>query len=710
MPEASLRKDICLSQNNTIQNELPATLDTAVKEICSLTKADGAAIAARDSHGLRCLASTGNAPPVDSRLQTESRFTRECLETGRVIRCADAEMDSRIDPSVAQVLHLRSALAVPICKEESVLGLIEVFSGQPFAFDAADVDRLEHIAHSLGIVLAPGPVQNEGATIPSPIVETTRPETSPFPEELPGDSPSTPPSPIDCQVDGPTTIAPGSATPRITRFLQFARKLTARACLMLAAGLGLLVFLFLFVRSRPGLVQTSSDPSSVWASPRAIGREDRMAPGEDNIKDPVETQSYKMAHSSLNPGAARLTTPSSKVVDKSAKSKRLRLKEDTVLVFASPNAAAQTTRNPTEILSPVLRSPVIGHAKFMPLELPIEPTGAAIAAGAPAIPPLIKASGISAPDFVLDRTLKSHSSWVTGIAFSSDGQRLASGSWDKTVKLWDLSTGQERTIASKMGEVQTVAFSRDGRWLAAEDSSNTVTLWDGVTGRQDRSLQSGRPLGLPGTNWVYSMTFSPDGRWLASAVDDQTIRLWDVNTGQRVRDLTALRRSVMYTAFSPDGRWLASGVDDRSIGIWDVSTGEMVRKLSGHKKSVYAVAFSPAGWLLASASADKSIKLWDFATGREVRTLIGHGDSVTSLSFSPDGRWLASGSWDRTIKVWDVETGREMQTLEGHDRAVYSVAFDSRGRWLASGSEDGTVKLWRFSGTGDHWIAKQIGQ
>jgi WD40 repeat protein len=302
------------------------------------------------------------------------------------------------------------------------------------------------------------------------------------------------------------------------------------------------------------------------------------------------------------------------------------------------------------------------------------------------------------PDFVLDRTFKGHNGWVTAVAFSPDGRRLASGSWDRTVKFWAVSTGEKLdTVSDNMKEVQSLAFSRDGRWLATENSSDTTSLRDSRTGQEVRKLPTERPLGAPGSNWVYSIAFSPDGRWLASAIDDRTVRIWDVYTGQKVRDLTGLRRAVVYIAFSPDGRFLATGDDQKTIRIWDPASGEGIYKLSGHKKRVYAVAFSPDGRWLASASADKTVKIWSLATGRELRTLTGHGDLVTCLAFSPDGRWLVSGSWDKTVKIWDVEVGRELQTLIGNDHAVYSIAFDSRGGWLASGSEDGTINLWRLS-------------
>jgi len=192
--------------------------------------------------------------------------------------------------------------------------------------------------------------------------------------------------------------------------------------------------------------------------------------------------------------------------------------------------------------------------------------------------------------------------------------------------------------------------------LASGSSDKTIKLWDVASGRELRTLAGH-------TSDVWCIAFSPDGKVLASASLDKTIKLWDVASGRELRTLSGHTDWVDSVAFSPDGKVLASGSDDTTIKLWDVASGRELRTLSGHTDGVESIAFSPDGKGLASGSDDSTIKLWDVANGRELRTLNGHVGWVTSVGFSPDGKALASGGWDGTTREWDVSSGSERVAL-----------------------------------------------
>ena len=287
--------------------------------------------------------------------------------------------------------------------------------------------------------------------------------------------------------------------------------------------------------------------------------------------------------------------------------------------------------------------------------------------------------------------LERHWHRILSVAFSPDGQTLATRGLSERIWLWDVETGQPRTVlegyAGRNNWVSSLAFSPDGKILANGRVGRTVLLWDLVTGQPADTLS-----GHGGE--ISSVAFSPDGRTLASGSWDGSVRLWDVESAQSRATLSGHAGYVQSVAFSPDGHTLASGSRGSMIRLWDVGTRQPLAILRGHGW-VESVAFSPDGRTLASGGGqDGTVRLWDVGSGQPRGTLAAHG-WVNSVAFSPDGHTVASGSQDGTVRLWDVGSGRLRASLTGYSEgAVQSVAYSPDGRILASGSLDGTVLLW----------------
>ncbi|MDE0427730.1 MAG: dockerin type I domain-containing protein [Candidatus Poribacteria bacterium] len=284
-------------------------------------------------------------------------------------------------------------------------------------------------------------------------------------------------------------------------------------------------------------------------------------------------------------------------------------------------------------------------------------------------------------------TLTGHTSSVYSVAFSPDGQTIASGSGDNTIRFWDVNTATEiKKLIGHTDSVYSVAFSPDGQTIASGSFDNTIRLWNVTTGAEIKKL-------IGHTDWVWDVAFSPDGQTIVSTSVDKTVRLWDVATGTH-ETLTRHTDAVSSVSFSPDGQTIAGGSLDNIIYLWDVNTGMQRKTLIGHTGVVWDVSFSPDGQTLASGSADRTLHLWDVTTSIQHQILTGHTQGVYSVAFSPDGQTLASGSAGRIICLWDVNTGIQRQTLTGHTDTVLSVAFSPDGQTLVSGGDDNTIRLW----------------
>ncbi|KAG8713021.1 hypothetical protein FRC09_019214 [Ceratobasidium sp. 395] len=250
--------------------------------------------------------------------------------------------------------------------------------------------------------------------------------------------------------------------------------------------------------------------------------------------------------------------------------------------------------------------------------------------------------------------LQGHNNTVYSVAYSPDGCRIASGSWDKTIQVWDTATG-----AKAIPELQ---------------------------GHK---------------SYIHSVTFSYDGRLIISGSSDKTIRLWDVRTGRSAGKPIRVGVYVSSVAVSPEGSKIVGGGSSGALKTYDAAAGTMLFDHIGHTDWVRSVAFLPDGRRIASGSHDNTVRIWDALTGSGIgEPLEAHTGGVMSVAFSPDGRRIASSSYDNTIGLWDTATGVQTELLQGHTSRVLAVAFTPDGSTLVSGSYDQTIVLWDMLGTG----------
>ncbi|KAF5231869.1 hypothetical protein FAUST_9005 [Fusarium austroamericanum] len=321
-------------------------------------------------------------------------------------------------------------------------------------------------------------------------------------------------------------------------------------------------------------------------------------------------------------------------------------------------------------------------------------------------------------------TLEGHRSSVSSVVFSHDSKKVASGSDDKTIRIWNAETGEcERELKSHSDDVNSVAFSHDLKKVALRSNDRIIWIWNTETGECERELKGHR-------SSVSLVVFSHDSKKVASGSSDATIRIWDIETGECEQVLEGHRSSVRSVVFSHDSKKVASGSDDKTIRIWNAETGECERELKGHRSSVSLVVFSHDSKKVASDSHNEIIRIWNAETGECERELKSHSDDVNSVAFSHDSKKVASGSndktllriwdietasgsydktiriwdiemasrsYDRTIRIWNTETGECEQELKGPSSWAYSVnsvAFSHDSKKVASGSDDKTIRIW----------------
>jgi WD40 repeat protein len=304
----------------------------------------------------------------------------------------------------------------------------------------------------------------------------------------------------------------------------------------------------------------------------------------------------------------------------------------------------------------------------------------------------------------ISEPLIGHANAVVTAAFSPDGKLIVTASWDNTARLWDAETGKPigEALTGHKGSVLSAEFSPDGKRIVTASADRTARLWDAETGK---------PIGEPLTGHaedVESAAFSPDGKRIVTASLDKTARLWDAETGKLIGEPpTGHADAVSSAAFSPDGKRIVTASADRTARLWAAETGTPIGEpLKGHENPVTSAAFSPDGKRIVTASADKTARLWDAETGKPIgQSLIGHADSVLSAAFSPDGKRIVTASDDKTARLWAAETGKPIgESLTGHTEGIITAAFSPDGKRIVTASLDKTARLW------DAETSKPIGE
>jgi WD40 repeat protein len=275
------------------------------------------------------------------------------------------------------------------------------------------------------------------------------------------------------------------------------------------------------------------------------------------------------------------------------------------------------------------------------------------------------------------------------LEYSPDGTRIATASHDKSVKIWDASSGELLLTLSKEGHgdgafgnlfpgVLDVAWNADSSRLASVGADGTTVIWDSVNGNELLTLPSNR-------NGVSSVAYSPEGTHLLITSEGgfgfgPIATMWDLKTGQRVLTMPDQWGLIFGLAFYPDGGRFATGAQDGVLRIWDAKTGDELLALPGHTSYIADIRFSADGKYMATAGIDGIAKLWDAKTGKELLTLTGHTAGISGVSFSPDGTRLATSSQDGTIRVYLLEIEELIELAKS--RLTRSLTTEECQRYL----------------------------
>jgi WD40 repeat protein len=277
----------------------------------------------------------------------------------------------------------------------------------------------------------------------------------------------------------------------------------------------------------------------------------------------------------------------------------------------------------------------------------------------------------------LPLVLRGHTGWVGCVVFSGDGAWIASGSADKTVRLWDTFSGRQMAVFRGHEDRVEGLVSLSGELIASAGADQTVRVWDRRTGRQLSIIRVNGPL--------HCLAASPDGLYIATGQNDG-VHIYGVNDGHEVISFPTQGRRVQHLAYGPEltsSRQLLGAAVDDSIVIWNTVSGKRLQRIVNVGGKVFSLAFSPEGLSIAAGSRDRSVNVWEIASGKVERTFRNEEAIPSRVAFSPDGRIIAVAGSDGRVLVRNVRTGKTTQALRGMDNAIWGLAFGPEGKRIA---------------------------
>jgi WD40 repeat protein len=293
-----------------------------------------------------------------------------------------------------------------------------------------------------------------------------------------------------------------------------------------------------------------------------------------------------------------------------------------------------------------------------------------------------------------------HTRPVKAVAWSPNGERIASAGDEQTVQVWDASTGDHVSIYhGHTTNINALAWSSKSQRIASASGNSffggehVVQVWN-PTADHFSSSYGGHSKPVRAAIW------SPDGTRIASGSEDKTVHIWNATNGGLILSYTRHAGPVYSLAWSPEGTRIASASDDTTVQIWSAQTATYSFSLN-HTNPVITVAWSPDGKYIASASGntffrqEHTVAVWNAATGEHLLTYSGHTATVNAVAWSPDSKYITSGSDDKMVQIWDAATSTTVLTYRGHTLGVTAVAWSTNGHLIASTSNDGTVRVWR---------------